>query len=113
MKAKVVSVNVSGVVSKVRRITKNKTLGMYAVNETARLLQPYVPEREGILKSATGASKPWLLVYGTPYAHYQWNGVSKGGKGLSYTKPTATSHWEKQLDKSRLARALTAFLKGM
>lgn len=116
VKASVVKVDVRGVRNKVNRIKNNQALGMFATLEAARLMQPFVPEREGVLKSSVLHSEPWKVVYSTPYAVYQYNGVSKGGKKLHYSKPTATSRWDKNLTGARLsslAQAITGKIKGL
>lgn len=113
MGAKVIKVDMRGVGSKINRIKTNKGFGTYAYMQLAKKLQPYVPEREGILKGAISNSKPWLLVYSTPYARYQYNGVSKGGKTLHYSKPTASSKWDKKLNKAEFVRTLTEYARSM
>lgn len=102
-------VDISGITAKISKIKKDDTLGKFAASEAARMMQPYVPERDSVLINAT--IKPWKIVYNVPYARYQYEGVSSGGKALNYTKPTATSHWDRKLNKDTLARALTNYLK--
>lgn len=103
-KAIVQKVDVSGVVKKVQRIKNDDAIGTFAASEAARLMQPYVPEREGILKIAT--ARPWKVVYTVPYAAYQYYGTR-----FHHPKPTATSHWDKELDKGALARIVEAYIK--
>lgn len=104
-----VKVDTSGIEAKIKRISQDRSLGLFAAEEAARMMQPYVPEREGFLKNAV--TQPWKIVYNVPYARYQYEGISKGGNQLKYTKPTAVSHWDEKLNKDTLARALTAYLK--
>lgn len=113
IKATVKSVNTNRVSTKINKIKSNSSLGMFAALEAARLMQPYVPEREGILKGSVLMSEPWVVVYSTPYAAYQYYGVSKSGGGLRYSKPTARSHWEQGINKGDLARSLTAYIKRL
>ena len=57
---------------------------------------PYTPKDSGILQGSVNSSiGSGELVYNTPYAHYQWVGVSKNGKPFNYQKknPLATDHW--------------------
>lgn len=102
--AKVVKVDVSGIQSKLRRITTDSSTGLFAASEAARLMQPYVPEREGILKIAT--ARPWKVMYTVPYAAYQYY-----GSGFHHSKPTAVSHWDRELNKDALARVIQAYIK--
>lgn len=105
-------VNMHGAVAKVKAICSNRKVGQFAASEAERLMQPYVPERERALIGSAIAT-PFKVTYSMPYAHYQWNGVSKNGKELNYTKTTATSHWEKQLNKQDLANSITNYLKEL
>lgn len=103
MGAVVSHIDVSGVVRAVRGAKSDRRLGMFAATEAARLMQPYVPEREGILKGATGKSRPWVVVYDTPYAKAQYY---RGD--YRHSKPTAMARWDRGLDKTALAAAMQA-----
>lgn len=103
MDATVKNIDVSGAVRSVRELKADRSLGLFAASEAARLMQPYVPEREGVLKGATSRSRPWVVVYDTPYARAQYY---RGD--YRHTKPTAMSHWDKGLDKAALAAAIQA-----
>lgn len=107
-----VRVNFEGVKKKLRRIASDKRVGRFVASTAERLMQPYVPERAHYLIRSSKVS-PFAIVYTMPYAHYQWNGVSKSGKKLNWIKTTATSHWEKRVDKDQLARDVTAYLKRL
>lgn len=114
MPARVTKVDMSGVSSKLERLKTNPTLGKYASQQAADIMQPYVPFREGALIASAGSSAPWTVSYGTPYAAYQYYGRSKSGKPLRYVKPTATKEWDKQPGVSeKLATRLNAYVKGM
>lgn len=104
--------NMKGAVLKVKVICSNRKVGQMAASTAEKLMQPYVPEREGALIGSAVAT-PFKVTYSTPYAHYQWLGISKNGKPLNYTKLTATSHWEKQVNKQELANSITNYLKVM
>lgn len=110
VKVKGVQVDMSGVPSKINQIKTNPSLGMFAVSECARVAQPYVPEREGVLKGATGDSRPWVLVYNTPYAKAQFY-----GEDHVFTKATAMAHWDRGIQEraGEVARALTAKIASM
>ena len=107
MGAKVTKIDVGGVVREVSSLKNDRSLGMFAATEAARLMQPYVPEREGILKaSPLKENKPWLIVYNTPYARAQYY---RGD--FRHTKPTAMARWDKGLNKAALAAAIQGKLR--
>lgn len=102
--ASVKKVDVASIVNKVGKIKSDSSIGLFAATEAGRLMQPYVPEREGILKSAV--AKPWVVMYVTPYASYQYYGTR-----FHHPKPTATSHWDKNLRTDALARVVSQYIK--
>ena len=53
------------------------------------------------------------MTYTAPYAHYQWEGVAKGGGRLYHPTPGTMSHWERYIDKAQLARDVTDFVRMM
>lgn len=106
----VVRVDMSGVPTKLDALRANQQLGLYASTEAARLMQPYVPEREGILKDSPASEpRPFAVVYNTPYARAMYEGVVKGTR-VRYTKPTAISHWERGIDTQAYARSLQGWI---
>lgn len=107
----VINVDMSGVNKKLDALTLNRRLGLFAASEAARLMQPYVPEREGILKNSPANNpRPWIVTYDTPYARAMYEGVVRGRK-VRYTKPTAISHWDKGINVAELAQALTSWIR--
>lgn len=103
LEVKRIKVDMGGVAAKLNRITTDKATGTFAASEAARLMQEYVPEREGILKIAT--PRPWKVIYTTPYAAKQYYG------NYRHPKPGAISHWDRALDRPALARAIQAYIK--
>lgn len=105
------NVDMSGAKAKIQTIVTNERLGQFAANEAANLMEQYVPQREGILRSSV-VNTPFKVTYTAPYAVYQFY-----GRGMTnYTTPGTGSRWDKKLQSSRigdLARSLTAFIKGM
>lgn len=104
--------DMSGAKAKIKAICSNPEVGQFAAEDVMRLSQPYVPVDQSFLMKSAQA-EPFLVTWNTPYAHYQWNGISKSGKELKYTKTTAHSHWEQQIDKSELARDITEYLRSL
>ena len=69
----------------------------YIVDSTiVEFSDPYTPRDSKTMQDSVVPSiGSGELVYNTPYAHYQWVGVSKNGKPFNYQKknPLATDHW--------------------
>lgn len=105
-------VNMDGVRKKLQAICSNPKVGEFAASDVARLAEQYVPMMDSILRKSVVIS-PFLLTYTTPYAHYQWDGVSKSGRPLNYRTPGTTSHWTDDIDKGELARDITEFLRRL
>lgn len=104
-----VSVDVSGVPARVRRICSNRQIGLFAASEAERLMKRYVPFREGILRASAIVS-PFLVTYNTPYARIMWTGKMRG-RSISYRTPGTVSHWERYIDKGALARSITEYMR--
>lgn len=107
MKASVKNVDVRGIVQAVSNLKKNNAAGLFAANEARRLMEPFVPRREGILADAR--TEPWKVIYDEPYARKQYKDHS-----LNHPKPPnikGRPEWDKAIDKDQLSRALTSFLK--
>lgn len=74
----------------------NGRVQKFFTSECAKAMDKYVPMREGNLRDYTIEGN--LIIYDQPYAHYQYEGVSKNGKPLNYSidkHPLATKHWDK------------------
>lgn len=111
MGAKVVSVEMSGAISKIRRLKTNSTLGTFASKEAERFMAPYVPVDTGVLRGSAGNSEPWSVTYNTPYAIYQYKGNYNHSKSRN---PLAKSHWNEGIGlDEKVARSLESYIKGM
>ena len=111
-KAKVISVDVSGVGPKVNRIKGSSELGIFAASEASRLMDKYVPFRSGAL-AASATVKPWAVLYVAPYAPYVYD-----GRNMTFSKqghPAARSKWDEPLrnDPSPLAAKITQRIEAM
>lgn len=104
----------AGVALKIKRICSSDVVGLFAARETARNVEKYVPKREGVLRQSAVIS-PFLIEYTAPYAHYQWEGVSKRGSRLAYHDPSGMtgSHWEQKANKEDIASAITEYLRRL
>ena len=70
-----VSVDVSGVPSKLARIKGNEAFGLFMANEARRGMEPYVPARSGYLFRNGTNARAWAVDYDTPYAAHVYYGV--------------------------------------
>ena len=107
---------------------------LFLANEARKLMQPYVPELNHILVKNVRTyveGGQGIIHYMSPYARYQYHGKlmvsGKTGsswshgeakvltnKNLHYSKPTASSYWDKAMKTARgdeLARAVQNFIK--
>lgn len=101
-------VNMGGVKKKVRAICSNRAVGVAAATSAARHMEQYVPYRDGQLRNSAMIS-PYHVKYNAPYAHYQWE-----GRNITHrTTPGTTSHWEKQANKTDIAKDITAVIKRL
>lgn len=74
----------------------------------ATLAQPYTPRDTGALASPEVQDD--RLVYGAPYAAYQYYGVSKTGKSLTYQNDTGQrgAYWIDRMAQAEREGLLTA-----
>jgi len=107
---------------------------LFMANEARRLMQPYVPERNHILVKNVRTyveNGQGIVHYLVPYARFQYHGKlmvsSKTGssfshgeykvptnRDLNYTKPTATSYWDKAMATARgeeLVKAVQNYIR--
>ena len=100
-------------------ITNNDQLGLFLAATLKRYMDRYVPMDQGMLYQTADATKPFEVSYIQNYSHYQWEGLSKSGKKLRYSKeqhPLAQSHWEKSAYKDNVdnvAKEVTEYLRRM
>lgn len=70
-------------------------VGRFVAETCANQFKPYVPMESGTLSQHV-TTEPFKITYESRYAKYQWEGVSKSGKPLNYSKEQhrlARSHW--------------------
>ena len=100
-------------------ITNNDQLGLFLAATWKRYMDKYVPVDQGMLYQTADATKPFEVSYIQNYSHYQWEGLSKSGKKLRYSKeqhPLAQSHWEKAAYKDNVdnvAKEVKEYLRRM
>ena len=80
-------------------IDVNGRVQRFFTNTCAKHMDKYVPFDTGTL-ARYHIEEGNKVVYDTPYARYQYYGISKSGKPLNYqtTKhPLATSYWDRHM----------------
>lgn len=92
-----IQIDVSGALAKLASLGEpSRTVRLYAQTRLAALCAPYVPMDTGMLYQTTAIDEDGVT-YLQPYAHYQWEGVSRfSGRPLRYSKeqhPQASAHW--------------------
>lgn len=105
-----VKVDMSGVQRKVVSLKGNRGLGTFAANTLAKMMRPYIPERDSILINSYTAA-PWMLTYDTPYARAMYYGQVKGSP-VRFHKATARTKWDTHVDKADFARQVEAYTRA-
>ena len=78
-------------------------VGRFLAETCANQFNKYVPMDSGTLSQHV-TTEPFKITYESRYAKYQWEGVSKSGKPLNYSKEQhrlARSHWEQSAYRNR------------
>jgi hypothetical protein len=81
---------------------------------------PYMPYLEGnMVNEQTHVTSPVTIYVGADYASYVYEGVSRTGKPLNYTKiehPKAGPHWDRtmmQEEGDQIAEEVQAYVRSM
>lgn len=91
-------------------------VGEFLAETWGKIFQKYTPMDSGLL-SQRYDTEPYKVIYTQKYSHYQWQGLGKSGRPLSYNKEKnllAQSHWEEAAQRDRkneVARAVTDYLR--
>ena len=105
-----VSTDMVGVGKRLGKIKSNNSLGTFAANTLAKMMRPYIPERDSILINSYTAA-PWMLTYDTPYARAMYYGQVKGSP-VRFHKATARTKWDTHVDKADFARQVEAYTRA-
>jgi len=98
--------------SKLDKLAKNQSLGMFAANQMMVGMDPYVPFEHGDL-SGDAIAEPFGVVYTQDYAAAQYYGV-----GFNHTldeHPLAMSKWDAGFKAAKMGafeKSLENFIKG-
>jgi hypothetical protein len=86
-----------------QQILNNRGLGhdkraqKFFTNEVKKFSDPYTPMDSGMLKSNVSISSD-SITYSSPYARYQYYGISKNGKAFNYAgAPMRGGKWDKRM----------------
>lgn len=114
-----VTIKIYSIDNTCKRICDNNKLGLFLAQTWANYFDKYIPEDTATLKS-NYTTEPFTVTYNSPYAHYQWEGVSRfTGNPLNYSmekNPLATSHWEQpayEAFKDEVARQVEHYIRRM
>lgn len=80
-------------------IEPNGRVQRFLIDTCANHMDKYVPMRTGTLSSSV-LKTSHSIIYNTPYAAYQYYGVSKNGKDLNYSTEKheyAGPYWDKRM----------------
>jgi hypothetical protein len=74
----------------------NGRVQKFFTNTCYKHMDKYVPYREGNLRTIVDIDAD-KITYESPYAKYQYYGISKKGKPLKYRTPGTGSYWDKKM----------------
>jgi hypothetical protein len=77
-------------------IEPNGRVQKFLTNTCYKHMDKYVPRDEGNLRTIVDI-KADSITYESPYAKYQYYGVSKNGKPLNYRTPGTGDYWDKRM----------------
>lgn len=77
-------------------IEPNGRVQKFLTNTCYKHMDKYVPRDEGNLRTIVDV-KADSITYESPYAKYQYYGVSKNGKPLNYRTPGTGDYWDKRM----------------
>ena len=77
-------------------IEPNGRVQKFFTSTCEKHMHKYVSYRYGDLRSDVDVQAD-SITYESPYAHYQYKGISKSGKPLNYKTPGTGSYWDKRM----------------
>ena len=77
-------------------IEPNGRVQKFFTNTCYKHMNKYVPIDEGNLRINADV-KADSITYESPYARYQYYGISKSGKPLNYRTPGTGDYWDKRM----------------
>lgn len=77
-------------------IDPNGRVQKFFANTCYKHMDKYVPLDKGDLRTNVSV-KADSITYESPYARYQYYGISKSGKPLNYRTPGTGDYWDKRM----------------
>ena len=77
-------------------INPNGRVQKFFTNTCYRYMDKYVPYESGNLRTIVDIDNN-AVIYESPYAHYQYKGLSVNGNSLNYKTPGTGSYWDKKM----------------
>ena len=74
----------------------NGKIQKFFTNTCYKHMDKYVPKDEGNLRINVSIQAN-SITYESPYAHYQYKGISKSGNPLNYKTPGTGDYWDKRM----------------
>lgn len=105
-----VSVETGGVGKRLGKLKSNNSLGTFCANTLAKMMRPYIPERDSILINSYTV-EPWMLTYDTPYARAMYYGSVKG-RPVRFHKATARTKWDTHVDGQDFAKQVEGYMRA-
>ena len=127
MKVKVTTSIDAATIMRLRGLGESKKAEKFLASEVKRLCDPYVPMQQGTLKNTARVAEDGgetAVIYGQPYAHYQYYGEAMAGvapkqytgKALTYNgAPMRGANWDKRMLADRgsdLVKSLAQYVGG-
>lgn len=80
-------------------IDKNGSIQKFYQNTCYKMMDQFVPYKDGNLRTTTDLSNPEYIVYQMPYARYQYYGEREDGTRVvkKYTTPGTGPYWDKRM----------------
>lgn len=82
-------------------IEPNGRVQKFFTNTCYKHMDKYVPLDKGDLRTNVDIQED-SITYESPYAHYQYKGISKSGKPLNYRTPGTGSYWDERMKSAEI-----------
>ena len=82
-------------------IEPNGRVQKFFTNTCYKHMDKYVPKDEGNLRTIVDI-KSNSITYESPYAKYQYHGISKKGEPLNYRTPGTGDHWDERMKSAEM-----------
>lgn len=101
-------------------VTERGRVQQFLTDRVLHHMRPYMPYDTGAMADLqTMVTSPTTIFVAAPYAGYVYEGVSRSGRPLNYTKimhPKAGPHWDRtmmQEEGAQIAEEVQAYVRSM